>query len=66
MRQIRIGDTVQAFWDANVIGKVVNIGLTKHETLLIGGTLEQSPFCDVELKTGKVVRVKLSDVFHVD
>ena len=66
MRQIRIGDRVQAFWDANLIGEVVDLGAVKHETLLIGGTLEQSPYCDVKLKTGNVVRVKLADVFHVD
>jgi hypothetical protein len=65
MRQIKIGDQVQAFWDANLIGEVVDLGTVKHETLLIGGTLEQAPYCDVRLKTGKVVRVKLSDVFHV-
>ena len=65
MRQIKVGDTVQAFWDANLLGEVVNLGTQKHETQLIGGTLEQSPWCDVKLKTGRVVRVKLSDVFHV-
>jgi len=66
MRQIKIGDTVQAFWDANLVGEVVGLGSVKHETLLIGGTLEQSPYCDVKMQTGKVVRVKLSDVFHVE
>ena len=66
MRQIKIGDKVQAFWDANLIGEVVDLGAVKHETLLIGGTLEQSPYCDVKLRSGKVVRVKLSDVYHVE
>jgi hypothetical protein len=66
MRQIRIGDTVQAFWDANIIGEVVNLGSVKHETFLVGGTLEQSPFCDVKLRSDKIVRIKVTDVFHVD
>lgn len=66
MRQIKIGDTVQAFWDANIIGEVVNLGAEKHTTMLVGGTLDMSPFCEVKIKSGRVVRLKLSDVFHVD
>ena len=66
MRQIKIGDTVQAFWDANIIGEVVNLGTRKHATMLVGGTLDVSPFCEIKLKSGKIVQMNLSDVFHVD
>lgn len=66
MRQIKIGDKVQAFWDANIIGEVVNLGTEKHSTMLVGGTLDVAPFCEVRLKSGKVVRLKLGDVFHTD
>lgn len=66
MRRIKIGDTVQAFWDANVIGEVVNLGTEKHSTMLVGGTLDVVPFCEVKVRSGRVVRLKLSDVFHVD
>lgn len=66
MRQIKIGDLVQAFWDANIIGEVVNLGTEKHSTWLVGGTMDVAPFCDVKIKSGKTVRVKLSDVFHVN
>lgn len=66
MRQIKVGDKVQAFWDANLLGEVVNLGLQEHTTHLVGGTLEASPFCDVKLRDGRVVRVKLSDVFHIE
>ena len=66
MRQIKIGDLVQAFWDANVIGEVVSVGTEKHSTMLVGGTLDVVPFCEIKLNTGRVVRLKMSDVFHVD
>ncbi len=66
MRQIKLGDTVQAFWDANVIGEVVGLGSERHTTWLVDGTLDVVPFCDVKTKAGKIVRLKLSDVFHVD
>lgn len=66
MRQIKIGDIVQAFWDANVIGEVVNLGTEKHSTMLVGGTMDLAPFCEVRLKSGRIVRLKLGDVFHVN
>ena len=65
MRQIKIGDIVQAFWDANIKGEVVNLGTENHSVHLVGGTLEPAPFCDIKLTSEKVVRIKLSDVFHV-
>tara|TARA_B100001287_G_C22295094_1_gene350137 strand:- start:285 stop:488 length:204 start_codon:yes stop_codon:yes gene_type:complete len=65
-RSIRVGDNVQAYWDANIQGEVVGVSLQKASTWLVGGTIEQQPFCDVKLKSGKVVRLKISDVFHVD
>lgn len=65
MRQIKVGDIVQAFWDANLVGEVVNLGFEKNNTYLVGGTAEPTPFCEVRTKAGKIVRVKLSDVFHV-
>ncbi len=65
MRQIKLGDVVQAFWDANIKGEVVNLGSESHSVHLVGGTLESTPFCDVKLQSERVVRVKLSEVFHV-
>tara|TARA_B100000683_G_scaffold205851_1_gene199598 strand:+ start:361 stop:564 length:204 start_codon:yes stop_codon:yes gene_type:complete len=66
MRAIRVGDTVQAFLNANITGKVVKITQQVSEVWFVGGTSEPLTMCDVKLASGEVVSVKITDLFIVD
>ena len=66
MRRVKIGDIVQAFWDANTIGEVVDLGAEKTTTWMVNGTLDVLPYCIIKKNDGTTIRMKLSDVFHVD
>jgi len=65
-RSIRLGDKVQAFWDANISGTVVEIYKKKAGVQMteIGPTQVKLLYCKVKtFKTGNLVEVKLSDIF---
>jgi len=66
-RNIRVGDIVQAFLNANIKGEVINFGSTTNRKWTVGGTLNSNePVCNVKLtSTGEVVTVKVSDLFIV-
>lgn len=68
MRRFRIGDKVQAFWDPNISGKIVEMFAKKTSKSLtaVGPTDFDSLFVVVELKNGKKKTVKYSEVFIVD
>ena len=66
MRQFKVGDTVQAFWDARITGEIVNLYTVTHKTMLVGGTLDSAYFCEVKMKNGRVIRLRLHDIFHVE
>ena len=67
-RKIRVGDQVQAFLDANILGEVIEITTTGNNNWTVAGTSSSlTEMCRVMLKkTQKVVVVKKSELFIVD
>ena len=67
-RNIRIGDRVQAFLDASIVGRVVDISTGPSKGWTVDGTLSASTTsCTVLLESSdKKVVVKASDLFIVD
>jgi len=63
MRAIRVGDTVKAFLDLRICGKVVEIVfLPSSITLMVGGVPSAEAYADILLENKKVVRVKISEL----
>ena len=66
MRQIKIGDKVIAFLDANLQGEAVAIHATRSNKWLVGGVSSTELFVDVKLTNGEVRRVKMSELYHLN
>ena len=64
-RMIRIGDKVQAFWDANISGVVTEIYRTNSKVVLstVGPTTTVDLMCRIKSKEGKLLEAKASDLF---
>jgi hypothetical protein len=63
MRQIRVGYTVKAFLDSRICGKVINIVYLPSSTMMmVGGVPPLDAYADVELESGKIVRVKTTEL----
>ena len=64
-RMIRIGDKVQAFWDANIAGVVTEIYRTNANTALTatGPTTTVDLVCKIKTKNGQIVEAKTTDIF---
>jgi len=67
-RAIRIGDRVQAFLDANILGNVVSMSVTSNHMWTVGGAPSKTrAICRIKLaSTGEVVDVAKSELFIVD
>jgi len=64
MRTIRVGDTVRAFLDLRIYGKVVEIVfLPSSIALMVGGVPTAEAYADVLLENKKVLRVKIAELF---
>ena len=69
MRRFRIGDSVQAFWDANLTGEIIDMYHKKTSNMLTatGPTDFESLRFKIKIRgTEKIVEVKSSDVFHLE
>ena len=62
-QQIKIGDEVRAHLDANYAGKVLDIVKEHHERWCTN-PLEPMTFCIVELRDGRVVKSKITDLYR--
>ena len=64
-RMIRVGDKVQAFWNANVSGVGTEIYASKSTTQLtaVGPTTVTDLVCKIKTKTGEIVEAKTTDLF---
>ena len=67
-RSVRIGDRVQAFLNASILGEVVEIYSSSTKIWTTGGAPAGSvSICKVKiLKTGEIVDVPKSDLFIVE
>jgi hypothetical protein len=66
MRNLRIGDKVQAFWDANIAGKVIKLYMKKSNSRLTenGPSNNELLWCKIELdKNSDVVKIPANEVF---
>lgn len=61
-QQIKIGDEVRAHLDARYAGKVLDI-IQEHHERWCTNPLEPMTFCIVELKDGRVVKTKITDLY---
>jgi len=67
MRTIRIGNTVQAFLNANIRGEVVDIVYVPSAIpLMVGGIPPSEAYANVRLENGKIVRVRTTELFITD
>ena len=64
-RMIKIGDKVQAFWDANVSGVVTEIYKSNSIIQLTAGgpTTTTDLICKIKKSNGKIVEAKTTDLF---
>ena len=67
-RSIKVGDKVQAFLAANIIGEVVNIFSANNNMWTSGGAPAKSvSVCEVRLSsTNELIRVNKSELFIID
>ena len=65
MRRIKVGDTVQAFLDANIKGEVMQIEALSSAPWLVGGTSAAETFCVLKLENCKVIKYRTSELHHV-
>ena len=64
MRTIRVGDTVRAFLDLRIHGKVVEIVyLPSSISLMVGGVPSTEAYADILLESKKTIRVKMAELF---
>lgn len=67
MRSIRVGDTVRAFLDLRIHGKVAEIVyLPSSISLMVGGVPTTEAYADVLLENKQTVRVKISELSLVE
>jgi len=66
MRQIKVGDKVRAFLDANLQGEVMAIHNTYSSQWLVGGVASKELLADVKLPSGEMRRVKMSELYHLN
>jgi len=68
MRQIRVGDRVRAFLNANISGKVVEIFLhpSGGAALMVGGVPPMVAYARVLLQDGNTVAVKTTELSILD
>ena len=64
-RMIRIGDKVQAFWDASISGVVTEIYKSKSIIQLTAGgpTATVDLICKIKKSNGKIAEAKTTDLF---
>lgn len=63
MTRIKVGDTVTAHLDGTFVGRVVEIVNEQSKVWSASGPMSGEIFCYVELKNGKVVKRKISDLY---
>lgn len=66
MRNLRIGDKVQAFWDASIAGKVIKLYMKKSNSRLTehGPSKHELLWCKIKLdKNSDVVKIPANEVF---
>lgn len=63
MTRIKVGDTVTAHLDGTFIGKVVEIASEQSQVWSSAGPMSDEVFCYVQIKTGEVVKRKISDLY---
>jgi hypothetical protein len=67
MRRIKIGDRVQAFLDARVLGVITRIKESKNVPWMVGGTASIEFICEVKLdKDDSLVVYKMHELHHAD
>ena len=67
MRRMRVGDRVQAFLDANIIGTIVTIKENKDVPWMVGGTASTEFICEVRLDKGDgLINIKMHELHHID
>ena len=67
MRRIKVGDKVQAFLDANIVGTVTQIKENKNVPWMVGGTTSTEFICEVKLdKDDRLVTIKMHELHHID
>ena len=67
MRSIRVGDTVRAFLDLRIHGKVVEIVyLPSSISLMVGGVPTTEAYAYVLLENKQAIRVKMSELSLVE
>jgi hypothetical protein len=66
MRRFKLGDKVKAFLDANIAGTIVQIHQVQANQWLAEGTTSVEFLVDVQLKDGRIRRIKMSELHHDD
>jgi len=66
MRRFKVGDKVKAFLDANIAGTIEQIHQVQATQWLAEGTASVQFLVDVRLKSGKICRIKMSELMHDD
>ena len=68
MRQIRVGDKVKAFLDANICGEVTEIFYRPAAggMLMVGGIPPVEAYAKVVMSDGKTVSIKTTELSHLN
>ena len=66
MRQIRVGDKVRAFLDANICGEVTEIFYRPDpgQMLMVGGVPPAVAYAKIVMTDGKTVSIKTTELSH--
>ena len=67
MRQVRVGDRVRAFLDANMAGEVTEIFHTPAPAgiLMYGGVPPKIAYARVRKSNGEIVTIKTTELSHL-
>jgi len=67
MRQIRVGDPVRAFLDANLSGEVTEIFYRSARAgeLMYGGVPPSVAYAKVRKSSGETVTIKMTELSHL-
>ena len=66
MRRFKVGDKVKAFLDSRISGTIVQIHQVQATQWLAEGTSSIEFLVDVKLSSGKIHRIKMSELMHDD
>lgn len=67
MRQIRVGDRVCPIMAMHLKCTVLSIEVRKHRTMMVGGTMESTPYVTVKVDGQEAPSVyRMGDLVHLD